>query len=215
MNAKLERTKHIYVILNHVNKLYKIGISEDVQKRIGNLISGSGCDMSLIYKSDRLKDAIKYESEIHSILGEFRRIGEWFDAKEDVIIKTVEKVCKKAEIDEIVLMYRKNKSVSDIQVKTKLSRSGIIKHLEQCGEWKENYTHSDRSIKKQQIISEVKNVFNPLVHKRISANTYSNTKKNEFLYMEYLDGKFIEYLFTSLDELEVFKTELDKSRNKK
>jgi len=71
--------KFLYLMYNDTNKIHKIGISVDPQKRSRALSSSSGLRVTLkaMWKVDLY--ARDVERSLHHSLKDFRTLGEWFD----------------------------------------------------------------------------------------------------------------------------------------
>lgn len=69
---------NIYIITTN-DGLYKIGVSTNVEGRRDTLQSGCGKQLNIIYKSKKINNYYKLESEIHKKYNKYRTIGEWFD----------------------------------------------------------------------------------------------------------------------------------------
>lgn len=80
----------IYVIKAKGTDLYKIGCSNDINKRIATLETIIPFDLELIY-SYRLDSKLKFklESELHTLLQDKRHKGEWFKLNDNDIEKII------------------------------------------------------------------------------------------------------------------------------
>lgn len=88
-NNKLRQ--YIYVIKNPLNETVKIGVAQDVDKRIKQLQTGAGIELELIYKSIICSNAFAIERDVHEYFKEYRTFGEWFKVNPDVVIDFLEK----------------------------------------------------------------------------------------------------------------------------
>lgn len=71
-------SKYVYLLYSE-SGLYKIGISNDVEKRMNTLRTGSGYQLTcLAYYKTKDKPAT-VERALHKLFDEFRVLGEWFD----------------------------------------------------------------------------------------------------------------------------------------
>jgi hypothetical protein len=68
---------YVYIIGNVPNRLYKIGISTDVAKRLQTIQTGSPYPLTLIEVCE-CEDPRSVEKELHKICAQFRIQGEWF-----------------------------------------------------------------------------------------------------------------------------------------
>ena len=72
-----ESISKLYVIYNEDVNIYKIGVSNKVNKRLKALQCASGCELELVMKSKKIK-AYALESYFHFIFKKKRTFGEWF-----------------------------------------------------------------------------------------------------------------------------------------
>lgn len=88
-NNKLRQ--YIYVVKNPLNETVKIGVAQDVDKRIKQLQTGAGIELELIYKSMICSNAFAIEKDVHKYFEEYRTFGEWFKINPEVVINFLEK----------------------------------------------------------------------------------------------------------------------------
>ena len=88
-NNKLRQ--YIYVIKNPLNETVKIGVAQDVDKRIKQLQTGAGIELELIYKSMICSNAFAIEKDVHKYFEEYRTFGEWFKINPEVVVDFLEK----------------------------------------------------------------------------------------------------------------------------
>lgn len=88
-NNKLRQ--YIYVIKNPLNETVKIGVAQDVDKRIKQLQTGAGIELELIYKSMICSNAFAIERDVHEHFKEYRTFGEWFKVNPEIVIDFLEK----------------------------------------------------------------------------------------------------------------------------
>lgn len=75
-------SKYVYLLYSE-SGLYKIGVSNDVEKRMSTLKTGSGYPiMCLAYYKTKDKPTT-VERILHKLFDEFRVQGEWFDFPKD------------------------------------------------------------------------------------------------------------------------------------
>ena len=107
--------------------LFKIGWSQDINNRLGQLQTGNGFKLNLynyISTSNR-----KLEKEIHTSLNEYRKQGEWFNITESDVDEIIAQYEGELEIDEtqtldstestdneIVLQYEDKLEIDDTYV---------------------------------------------------------------------------------------------------
>lgn len=75
-------SKYVYLLYSEAG-LYKIGVSNDVEKRMSTLRTGSGYQLTCLayYKTKDKPTTI--ERALHKLFAEFRVLGEWFDFPKD------------------------------------------------------------------------------------------------------------------------------------
>ena len=78
-----EQSGWVYLMYNHVSKLYKIGITKDPKGRCRGLCNASGCEITLVQailmEIGYDESAKTVESALHILLKNKRKYGEWFD----------------------------------------------------------------------------------------------------------------------------------------
>lgn len=71
-----------YILYNQASKRYKIGISEQIEKRINKITTESGCLIDLVMcilsEGGDYPSASDFESILHSYFKKKRFVGEWF-----------------------------------------------------------------------------------------------------------------------------------------
>ena len=82
--------QYIYVIKNPLNETIKIGVANDVEKRIKQLQTGAGIELELIYKSMICSNAFSIEKDVHKHFEEYRTFGEWFKINPTIVINFLE-----------------------------------------------------------------------------------------------------------------------------
>jgi len=70
--------EYVYIIKNLDIPRIKIGVSNDIERRIVTLQNAGGCRMELSWHSELLNNAYFIEGMLHNEFKEFRYIGEWF-----------------------------------------------------------------------------------------------------------------------------------------
>lgn len=75
--------------------LYKIGVSQDVNKRIRNLQTGSAHTVICVayYQTD--KPAREVESALHKLFAKYRLRGEWFDFEDRFTQEAFDTLCSR------------------------------------------------------------------------------------------------------------------------
>lgn len=84
--------KFIYILKSQDN--YKIGITKDIKKRIGDLQTGNPVKI-LFVCSTFSENAYDFESELHNHFDEFRLQGEWFQLPPDKLEELIEILTKR------------------------------------------------------------------------------------------------------------------------
>ena len=82
--------QYIYVIKNPLNETIKIGVANDVEKRIKQLQTGAGIELELIYKSMICSNAFSIEKDVHKHFEEYRTFGEWIKVNTTIVINFLE-----------------------------------------------------------------------------------------------------------------------------
>lgn len=73
---------YIYAVYNPMTKLTKIGITEDLDRRVRQIERGIGGTIKILTWAD-VEFAAEMEKFIHALLSEYRTIGEWFELDEN------------------------------------------------------------------------------------------------------------------------------------
>ena len=83
LNGEIMQYAHLYVIYNFDNKLYKIGITNNIKARFRQLVTQSGCNLHLLFdiwfENCYDESAGLAESKLHEYFRPKRKQGEWFD----------------------------------------------------------------------------------------------------------------------------------------
>lgn len=90
---------YLYIIESKepLRTLYKIGITNDLEKRLRNIQTGNPYPVKYVYNQER-KDASKIERWLHTQFHDYRMEGEWFNTI------TVEEIRKKIFLYNDVLL---------------------------------------------------------------------------------------------------------------
>ena len=75
---------------NPLNETIKIGVAQDVEKRIKQLQTGAGIELELIYQSLICSNAFSIEKDIHIEFEQYRTFGEWFKVNPEKVINFLE-----------------------------------------------------------------------------------------------------------------------------
>jgi Rha family phage regulatory protein len=80
------KRQQVYILKNTATNMGKVGITNDISRRVAELQNASGCEISVEYLAPKADNAKDIEKELHKILKDYRGIGEWFNIPvEDVI----------------------------------------------------------------------------------------------------------------------------------
>lgn len=80
----------VYVLKNPLNETVKIGVAQDVQKRIMQLQTGAGVELELVYQSMVCSNAFSIERDVHAHFEKYRTFGEWFKVSPTEVIDYLE-----------------------------------------------------------------------------------------------------------------------------
>lgn len=80
----------VYVIRNPENDRVKVGVSNNVEKRLHVLETGAGTKLDLVYKSIVCSNAFDIENMVHKHFNECRVFGEWFQVNASKVINFLE-----------------------------------------------------------------------------------------------------------------------------
>lgn len=83
--------QYIYIIKNPLNDTIKIGVAQNVEKRLKQLETGAGIELELIYKSLVCSNAFSIEQTVHKNFEEYRTFGEWFRVSSNIVIDFLDK----------------------------------------------------------------------------------------------------------------------------
>lgn len=87
LSKRIQGPCHVYLIRNPDNGLHKIGIADDVERRLKQLQNDTGSVLQVV-ASGKLDDrdiAFGIEARFHRALCDFRKHGEWFDLSADIV----------------------------------------------------------------------------------------------------------------------------------
>lgn len=78
--------QHLYLFRSE-SGLYKIGISQDVKKRALSIKSSSGFEVEILSVwNTGNRDSRSVERALHDYLKDFRKIGEWFEFRDESVV---------------------------------------------------------------------------------------------------------------------------------
>jgi hypothetical protein len=87
--GRTENKQLVYVIKNSITGLIKIGITNNLKRRLNQLECATGCELEVVFcspVSDNSKDLEKY---LHTRFSDFRCRGEWFDVSSDLVVNAI------------------------------------------------------------------------------------------------------------------------------
>jgi hypothetical protein len=125
----LEDTRCVYVILNLETSRVKIGVSNNVSKRVESLKSSSGCELKVIYHTFFLENPFGLEMKLHKLLKDYRYLGEWFTIDHERAVKLVQKLEKEHKLCEVCKMFNKPLNPTNIALELGVSRNCVVRHL--------------------------------------------------------------------------------------
>jgi len=82
--------QYIYVLKNPLNETVKIGVAQDVEKRIQQLQTGAGVELELVYQSLICSNAFSIERDVHAHFEDRRTFGEWFKVNPSDVVRFLE-----------------------------------------------------------------------------------------------------------------------------
>lgn len=130
---KLNATQCVYVMFNPELNITKVGISQDPKLRKVDLEIGCGCDLILSYASRPIYNAMFYEKEVHKMLANKNKKGEWFYVTPDDAIVAIQTALKEAKADIIVDAYESGESISKIAEDNNVTRQAVLWRLRHLG----------------------------------------------------------------------------------
>ena len=80
----------VYILSNSENGFLKVGVSNNVEKRIKQLQTGSWATLSMEYKSMVCSNSFNIETAVHQKLVDQRVRGEWFDVDLETAMSLIE-----------------------------------------------------------------------------------------------------------------------------
>ena len=95
---------YVYLIHDLYNNTYKIGVTNNLVKRMNSLQTGNVCKLKLI-ESFKTDYPYRLETMLHRSLEQYRENNEWFSLPEDIVYDFYE-TCSK--MNNIILSLRNN-----------------------------------------------------------------------------------------------------------
>lgn len=87
--GKILKASSTFIYIFECQGYYKIGLTDDVKKRVNGLQVGCPFDIRIV-KSWRSNDARVEERRIHQLLEAYHVRGEWFKLPDDLLAKLME-----------------------------------------------------------------------------------------------------------------------------
>ena len=87
--GRLESKQLVYVIKNPTTGLIKIGISDNIKRRVSQLQCASGCELEVVFCSPASDNSREIEKLAHNRFTEFRQYGEWFNMPSDLAVNFI------------------------------------------------------------------------------------------------------------------------------
>lgn len=102
LKSKLkENNQYVYLMQNEFGR-FKIGISQDVEKRRGQLQTGSGFYIKIIgYYKPQYRYAGDVEKHLHKLFAKYRTIGEWFEFPDTYSKEKFDTLCERVSMVEM------------------------------------------------------------------------------------------------------------------
>lgn len=130
---KLSSGQSVYVIYNPELKITKVGVSCDIRARISTLRADSGCLLELKYNTTLISNAKYVENKVHEYFKDQHKIGEWFHANHEDIIRYLNELEEHFTDDIIIADMRRLNNVSAVARAHNVSRAAILKRLKRAG----------------------------------------------------------------------------------
>ena len=185
---KIQRAKCVYAIFNPETKRVKIGIAEDITRRLSVLEGGAGCKLEVIGKTRPILDAEEAERSGHIRLKDKRHFGEWFNISKEEAVDCIRYIESKYPPEEFVGLYLQGKmKVPEIAEKYGVTRQAVVKRLRQYCIYG---VSCPSEIKRVEQTNEEVNI---IEYTRINKNTYEHKITGEVKNIKWVNGKFMAY----------------------
>jgi len=142
------------------NGRVKIGVSDNPEERIKNLMYQGGCLMQLRYKSHQIDNFAEIEHNLHSMFIDKRFVGEWFDIGCNEAINMVKRLVKNRHDCMIIKKFEDGMPIGEIARLNNVSRTAIVNYL-----FSKGYSPKDRQGKHME-----KNIYKPAKPYKESSN---------------------------------------------
>ena len=85
------KRQQVYILKNTITNMIKVGVTNDIKRRLSELQNASGCEINVEYLAPKSDNAQQIESFIHKKLSAKRGIGEWFNVSVEEAINVLVK----------------------------------------------------------------------------------------------------------------------------
>lgn len=189
---KLQQAKSVYIIYNPEFNITKIGISFNAKDRMSSIMSHSGCQVELRYRTKDYTNAEMIERTMHEHFKANRKLFEWFYGDPQVMIDKLKEYEQEFGVtDRIAERYCNGETIKKLAGDNNVSRQAIIKRLKRSG------LHLEKKVLAHIPLNEVLPTFCIQDFKKIQENIYFNTK--QYKLKIYSGGTFIEKYYEQLD----------------
>lgn len=105
------KRQYVYIIGSSDTDFIKIGVSNNVEKRLAQLQTGSWAELSVLYRSMVCSNAFNIEAKIHAAIQEQHVRGEWYDIPVDKAISLIENENTILDTDLLSSYYAGDKAI--------------------------------------------------------------------------------------------------------
>lgn len=89
---------YLYIIYNSSNNYIKIGVTNNIDRRLAELQTASADILHILYISPKCDNAYEFENKIHDHFSKYRKNGEWFNISPYIAIAYIESLFDNSEI---------------------------------------------------------------------------------------------------------------------
>ena len=127
---------YVYIIKSgdKVNAPFKVGVADDPQSRIKTLQVGNPDHLYLVMyiECDSRDKAFKLENKLHRMLQGRHILGEWFEAKQNHILKALNAYSNDEKFEEVFKCVSMKESEKAKNKKLKSRIKSQTKHIKEC-----------------------------------------------------------------------------------
>jgi Rha family phage regulatory protein len=93
----------VYIIKNAVTGLVKVGITNNIERRLSQLECATGCELEVVYLHPIADNSKDIERKVHERFADYRQRGEWFnlDVNELINYLIVQPVLMNKDVEEV------------------------------------------------------------------------------------------------------------------